>query len=62
MSKLPVGPSIPQVISTRATKHYGVKYHMAWDPIRDKDRPKVQLKHWRGDRCYLMQWYIQKVS
>ncbi|KAI0965133.1 Hsp70 family protein-like protein [Xylaria arbuscula] len=60
LSKLPLGPSIPQVISTRATKHYGVLYHMAWDPIRDKGQPKVQFKHWPGDRCQLMRWYINK--
>ncbi|KAJ3577211.1 hypothetical protein NPX13_g3354 [Xylaria arbuscula] len=60
MSKLPLGPSIPQVISTRAAKHYGVLYHSTWDPIRDKGQSKFHVTGWRGDRCHLMRWYINK--
>jgi hypothetical protein len=62
MSKLPLGPERPIIISTKATKHYGVVFHNPWDAIRDKGRPKKQYMGWAGDRCDLMRWYIYKVS
>ncbi|KAI0539552.1 Hsp70 family protein-like protein [Xylaria digitata] len=60
MSKLPLGPSRPTVVSTRATKHYGVTFHSAWEHSRDRGQPKKQYDFWAGDRCKLMRWYIEK--
>ncbi|TGJ87961.1 hypothetical protein E0Z10_g854 [Xylaria hypoxylon] len=60
MSKLPLGPTRPSVISTRAAKHYGVTFHSAWDYARDKGQAKLQYDYWTGDRCKLMRWYIEK--
>ncbi|KAI0125684.1 hypothetical protein BJ170DRAFT_684939 [Xylariales sp. AK1849] len=60
MSKLPLGPLIPKVLSTRSAKHYGTSCNSTWDSFRDRGFPKLK-DEWKEDwRCEIMQWFIYK--
>lgn len=60
MSKLPRGPSVPRVVSTRSPKHYGTSANNPWDSFRDRGRRKMKHQWEEYYMCEIMQWFIYK--